>query len=174
MRNHLAEQVLNKDMLHLFQEYQKTLDDPEKLDTVIELLQQTSLFIKFFSEAHNQFPPYMTLALLNYVPFSPTLRIGKTSARGREEKGEFKMTCSSQQNHLQISHTVLKVLYLYVIRYQWITTSSPNLLILTCVKTYFVSREPPITVLMRIPMLISIGNYTISLLKYHHNSSSYT
>ena len=48
MRNHLAEQVLNKDMLYLFQEYQKTLDDPEKMDAVIELLQQTSLFIEIF------------------------------------------------------------------------------------------------------------------------------
>ena len=126
-----------------------------------------------FSEAHNQFAPYTTFALLNYVPFLPTLRSGKTSARGREEKRELKMICSSQQNHLQISHTVLKVLYLYVIRYQWIPTSSPDLLILACVKTYFVSREPHITVLMWILMLLSIDNYTISLLKYHHNSPSF-
>ena len=63
MRNHLAEQVLNSDMLILFLEYQKSLNsdmlilfleyqkslsDPTILDAVIELVTQTSKLVTIF------------------------------------------------------------------------------------------------------------------------------
>ena len=48
MRNHLAEQVLNNDMLILFIEYQKSLTDPTILDAVIELLTHTSKLVTIF------------------------------------------------------------------------------------------------------------------------------
>ena len=45
MRNHLAEEVLNKDMLYLFKQYQISLPHPSALNGVIALLEKTSLFI---------------------------------------------------------------------------------------------------------------------------------
>ncbi len=50
MRNHLAEQVLNDDMLHLFEEYQKSLPDGSILNASIELLRHTSVLIKNFRD----------------------------------------------------------------------------------------------------------------------------
>ena len=48
MRNKLAEQVLNKDMLYLMQSYQSTLDKPERLSATIEFIQNTSVLVDFF------------------------------------------------------------------------------------------------------------------------------
>ena len=48
MRNHLADQVLNSDMLFLMQEYSKYLEDTPKLKATIELLKHTSNIIDIF------------------------------------------------------------------------------------------------------------------------------
>ena len=48
MRNHLAEEVLNKDMLYLFKQYQNSLPQPFALNGVIALPEKTSLFIDIF------------------------------------------------------------------------------------------------------------------------------
>ena len=51
MRNHLAEHVLNRDMSYLFHKYQKTLEYPDTLNAVIQLLSFTSLFIDIYRSA---------------------------------------------------------------------------------------------------------------------------
>jgi hypothetical protein len=52
MRNHLAEDVLNHQMLHLMQEYKNSLGQAGgKLDVTIELLQCTSVLIKNFRDS---------------------------------------------------------------------------------------------------------------------------
>ena len=48
MRNHLAENVLNKDMLNFFTTLQKSVGGTEYTG-VIALLEQTSVFIEIFS-----------------------------------------------------------------------------------------------------------------------------
>lgn len=48
MRNSLAIEVLNKDMLYLMKAYQATLKNPENLAGSIELLQHTSLLVDIF------------------------------------------------------------------------------------------------------------------------------
>ena len=48
MRNHLAEQVLNKDMLYLLQQYQKTLPNPDSLNDTLLLVETTSKFISTY------------------------------------------------------------------------------------------------------------------------------
>ena len=48
MRNHLAEQVLNSDMLFLMQSYQQTLPDSSCLNGVIALLDMTSQYISIY------------------------------------------------------------------------------------------------------------------------------
>ena len=48
MRNHLAEEVLNSDMLLLFKEYQKHIPNPDSLNAIIEVLEVTSPFISIF------------------------------------------------------------------------------------------------------------------------------
>ena len=49
MRNHLAEEVLNKDMLNLMLEYKTSLaHQGEVLNGVIELLRNTSKMIEVF------------------------------------------------------------------------------------------------------------------------------
>ena len=48
MRNHLAEEVLNQDMLYLFQHYQQSLPDPSLLDGPISLISVASLFINTY------------------------------------------------------------------------------------------------------------------------------
>lgn len=53
MRNHLAVQVLNKDMLFLMKSYQKTLNDPEGLSSTVALLEQTAELISIFCD-HNR------------------------------------------------------------------------------------------------------------------------
>lgn len=50
MRNHLAEEVLNKDMLFLFKSYQATLDVPERLASTILLLENTSVLVDIFRD----------------------------------------------------------------------------------------------------------------------------
>lgn len=51
MRNHLAEQVLDEDMLNLLIQFQKVLgDEGEDLAGSIELLHNTSLLVKFFRD----------------------------------------------------------------------------------------------------------------------------
>ncbi|XP_033729442.1 uncharacterized protein LOC117318583 [Pecten maximus] len=51
MRNKLAEDVLNQDMLHLMKCYQKSLgDDGHHLDGSINLLEQTSILVKNFRD----------------------------------------------------------------------------------------------------------------------------
>ena len=49
MRNHLAINVLNKDMLNLMHIYQGSLLHPEELNSTIGLLEQTSVFVDIFS-----------------------------------------------------------------------------------------------------------------------------
>lgn len=49
MRNELAIQVLNKDMLYLMRAYQRTLQNPENLASSIELLENTSQLVDIFS-----------------------------------------------------------------------------------------------------------------------------
>jgi hypothetical protein len=53
MRNKLAEQVLDSDMLALMKAYQTTVKEPEQLSSTIELLEQTSFLVDF---AHSQKP----------------------------------------------------------------------------------------------------------------------
>ena len=48
MRNYLAEQVLNNDMVYLITEYQKTLEDPHIVEPLLQLLKVTSKFIEIF------------------------------------------------------------------------------------------------------------------------------
>ncbi|XP_070550372.1 uncharacterized protein [Ptychodera flava] len=50
MRNKLAEEVLNEDMLTLFKAYQNDLHDGSHLDATVELLQHTSKLIKTFRD----------------------------------------------------------------------------------------------------------------------------
>ena len=51
MRNRLAEDVMNQDMLHLMECYQKSLgDDGEKLNSSIDLLRHTSILVKNFRD----------------------------------------------------------------------------------------------------------------------------
>lgn len=53
MRNHLAEEVLDKDMLHLMKCYRKSLCDDaksEELNGTIELLENTSVMVGFFRD----------------------------------------------------------------------------------------------------------------------------
>ena len=52
MRNHLAEDVLNSEMLHLIKLYKSSLGDAgTKVDATIELLQQTSVLIQNFKDS---------------------------------------------------------------------------------------------------------------------------
>ena len=52
MRNHLAEDVLNKEMFHLMKLYRESLGDAgSKLDVTIELLQNTSVLIQNFRDS---------------------------------------------------------------------------------------------------------------------------
>jgi hypothetical protein len=48
MRNELAIQVLNKDMLYLMKQYQSTLENPENISASIQLLEHTSHIIDIF------------------------------------------------------------------------------------------------------------------------------
>ena len=52
MRNHLAEDVLSKKMLHLMKLYRECLGDAgSKLVVTIELLQNTSVLIQHFTDS---------------------------------------------------------------------------------------------------------------------------
>ena len=51
MRNHLAEQVLDSNMLYLMERYQQTLPDPSQLNACVSLLRGTSSFISTFRSA---------------------------------------------------------------------------------------------------------------------------
>ena len=53
MRNHLAINVLNEEMLNLMQLYQKSLANPSVLNGTIELLENMSVFTNIFSD-HNR------------------------------------------------------------------------------------------------------------------------
>ena len=48
MRNHLAEQVLNNDMLLLLKCFQKSLQNPESLDATIDLVSHTAPLVEIF------------------------------------------------------------------------------------------------------------------------------
>lgn len=50
MRNHLALQVLDKDMLYLMKRYQSTLSDPQSLSSSVSLLEQTSKIVDIFTD----------------------------------------------------------------------------------------------------------------------------
>ncbi|KAK3099914.1 hypothetical protein FSP39_011714 [Pinctada imbricata] len=50
MRNHLAEEVLNKEMLHLIECYAESLPDNSYLSSTIELLQHTSILVENFRD----------------------------------------------------------------------------------------------------------------------------
>ncbi|KAH3797501.1 hypothetical protein DPMN_151082 [Dreissena polymorpha] len=50
MRNHLAEEVLNRDMLNLFNEYRKSLTDGRELDGAIQFIGLTSSMIEIFKD----------------------------------------------------------------------------------------------------------------------------
>ena len=54
MQNHLAENVLNADMLNLFKVYQKTLHNPSKLNGVIALFVGAHFFVQIFSSVTNK------------------------------------------------------------------------------------------------------------------------
>ena len=48
MRNHLAEEALDKDMLYLMQQYQNTLQNSTYVENTVELLMNTNKFIEIF------------------------------------------------------------------------------------------------------------------------------
>ena len=50
MRNHLAEEMLNEDFLHLMECFQANLNEGAYLNSSIQLLKQTSKLIKFFRD----------------------------------------------------------------------------------------------------------------------------
>ncbi|CAG2251580.1 unnamed protein product [Mytilus edulis] len=50
MRNHLAEDILNKDMLHLMQVYKESQKKNDTLNATIELIKHTSIIISNFRE----------------------------------------------------------------------------------------------------------------------------
>lgn len=50
LRNHLALQVLDKDMLYLMIRYQSTLKDPPSLSSSISLLEETSEIVELFTD----------------------------------------------------------------------------------------------------------------------------
>ena len=50
MRNRLAEQVLDKDMLFLVKSYQATLDQPEVLASTVQFLENTSVLVDIFTD----------------------------------------------------------------------------------------------------------------------------
>ena len=50
MRNRLAEQVLDKDMLFLVKSFQATLDRPEDLAATVQLLENTSVLVDIFTD----------------------------------------------------------------------------------------------------------------------------
>ena len=49
MRNHLAEQILNDEMLYLIKAYAQTLQNPSQLDGTIEFLTNTSFIVALFN-----------------------------------------------------------------------------------------------------------------------------
>lgn len=52
MRNALAENILNKEMLHLMKLYADSLgENRDKLDATIELLEQTSILVENFKRS---------------------------------------------------------------------------------------------------------------------------
>ena len=52
MRNNLATQVLDADMLYLMKSYQATLQEPEKLASTVKLLENTSILVDFFMDTN--------------------------------------------------------------------------------------------------------------------------
>lgn len=50
MRNHLAEEVLNYEMLGLMKKYQATLSDPDSLNSTIAFLEQTAVLVEIFTD----------------------------------------------------------------------------------------------------------------------------
>ncbi|CAC5362859.1 unnamed protein product [Mytilus coruscus] len=48
MRNHLAAEVLNTDMLYLMKCYQSTLENPESLASTVEILENSSILVDIF------------------------------------------------------------------------------------------------------------------------------
>ena len=52
MRNQLAEDVLNSEMLHMFKQYQASLKNGAVLNGVISLLRQTSKMVRVFRDFH--------------------------------------------------------------------------------------------------------------------------
>ena len=57
LRNRLAEQVLDKDMLFLMRSYQATLNEPEKLSATVQLLEKTSLLVELFGDTRPVYDP---------------------------------------------------------------------------------------------------------------------
>ena len=53
MRNHLAINVLNWDMLNLMKTYQSSLEDPSQLDGMVLLLEHTAPYIDIFSNCNS-------------------------------------------------------------------------------------------------------------------------
>lgn len=45
MWNHIAEEVLNRDMLHLMKQYQRSLSNGSVLDAAVQFLEKTSIMI---------------------------------------------------------------------------------------------------------------------------------
>lgn len=54
MRNHLATDVLGKDMLNLMKGFQKSLRDPSVLNGTVALLEQTSVLVDIFLNTHSK------------------------------------------------------------------------------------------------------------------------
>ena len=54
MRNHLAINVLNYKMLHLMKEIQNTLAHPEILQSTIDLLEHTAIYVDIFCNSNSK------------------------------------------------------------------------------------------------------------------------
>ena len=52
MRNNLATQVLDGDMLYLMKSYQTTVQEPERLSATVKLLENTSVLVEFFMDTN--------------------------------------------------------------------------------------------------------------------------
>ena len=52
MRNNLATQVLDGDMLYLMKSYQATVQEPKRLSATVKLLENTSVLVEFFMETN--------------------------------------------------------------------------------------------------------------------------
>lgn len=84
MRNMLAEDVLNENMLPLMTCYQRSLGDKgEELQGIIELLQHTSVIIKNFRDARPITSVWMKVvkSLNGSAPWENKIKVSLTSIK---------------------------------------------------------------------------------------------